>query len=749
MRLLLPLLLLVPTMLHAEQLPLERLFQDPALTGPRPLKLAVAPDGARVTFLRGKADDQNRLDLWEYHVASGQTRLLVDSALLAPGPEQLSDEEKARRERQRIAALSGIVGYQFSPDGKQLLFPLNGELYLYDLRKSGSEAVRQLTHGEGFVTDPKVSPRGGYVSFVREQNLWVIELATGRTMAVTIKGGGTVACGVAEFVAQEEMNRYTGYWWAPDDSALAYTCYDESGVPIHRRFELYADRTEVIEQRYPAAGEANVRIALEVATLVDVKVAATEAKSARPAQVVPLGEDPDIYLVRVNWLPDGKRLAFQRMARNQRRLDLVLHDTRDGAQRTLLTETSDTWINLNDDLRFLKSREAFIWGSERSGLAQLYLYSLDGTLLHPITTTPWAIDGVLALDSKRGLVYSGAPGPDPKQRHVYAYPLDGDGEPRRITREDGTHTVVFSDDARVFVDTYTSRERLPTVSLRRSDGRVLTVLEANELKEGHPYWPYHANHRAQEFGTIKASDGQTLHFQVTKPPGFDPTKRHPVLVFYYGGPHGQVVTDTYDLDFTQWMAQRGYVVFSLDNRGMARRGKAFEDPIFRQMGKVEIEDQLAGIAWLKQQPWVDPARIGAYGWSYGGYMTLMLLAKASDQIAAGAAVAPVADWRLYDTFYTERYLDHPKDNAEGYRLSGVLPWLEGLKSPLLLAHGMADDNVLFVNSTAVMSALQAQGTPFELMTYPGAKHGISGPANQTHVFRTMADFFDRHLKPGE
>jgi dipeptidyl-peptidase 4 len=721
----------------AQDLTIARLFASPKLGGPAPRLLRVSPDAERVTFLRGKAEKQEQLDLWEYHVATRRTRLLVDSQLLAPDGEKLSDAEKARRERQRISSLHGIVEYQFSPDGKKLLFPLNGELYLYDLARTGRAAVSQLTHGGGFATDPKVSPKGRYVSFVRGRNLWVIELASGNETQLTHDTIDTIANGVAEFVADEEMDRHTGYWWAPDDSAIAFTRIDETKVPIQKRSEIYADRTETVEQRYPAAGQTNVTIELGVIALV----------GERKPQWIDLGANVDIYLARVDWLPDSRRLAFQRQSRDQRTLDLILVDTITHGQRTLLTETSKTWVNLNDDLRFLKRQPAFLWASERSGFKQIYLYALDGSLIRPITHTAWAQDEILAIDEKRARVYTAAAGPDPLERHVFAYSLAEKREPQQLAAAAGYHVAEFSENARVFVDVHSDPSTPPNVMLYDADGKRLAILEANELKDGHPYWPYAKDHHPAQFGRLVGSDGQTLYYQWIKPKDFDPTRRYPVIVTVYGGPHAQVVTRAWGNLWHQYLAQRGFVVFSIDNRGSARRGKAFEEPLFRQMGAVEVVDQLEGVKWLKSQPWVDAARIGVFGWSYGGYMTTMLLSKASDQYACGVAVAPVTDWKLYDTHYTEHYLDSPLTNAHGYERSSVFAWLDGLRSPLLLIHGMADDNVLFSNSTQLMSELQKRGTRFELMTYPGAKHGIAGEANQTHVYTQITEFFERKLRP--
>jgi dipeptidyl-peptidase-4 len=735
---------------HAEPLTIARLFAEPPLSGPAPRLLKLAPDGARVTFLRGRDDDQNRLDLWEYRIADGSTRRLVDADLLAPGAETLSDEEKARRERARIAAFSGIVEYFHAPDGGAILFPLNGGLYLFDLRQREGNPLRTLTRAEdGFATDPRISPRGRYVSFVRGGALWAIDLQANREWRLSPVAEGTVSYAVAEFVAQEEMDRLTGYWWAPDESAVAYTRIDEAAVPLERRFEIYADRTAVIEQRYPAAGKPNVGIALFVQS---IPTAAKDSAAELPAATaIDLGPEADIYLTRVNWI-DGDRLSFQRQSRDQRRLDLLLHDLRDGQQSTLLTETSRTWINLHDDLRFLPRSDSFLWSSERSGRRQLYLYGLDGKLKRQVTDTPWAIENVLALDSRKRIVYVHAPGPDALQKHVFAQRLDG-GQARQITEGEGWHEAVFAANASVFVTTHSAPDTPPRVRLFAADGDERAVLEANALDADHAYAPFRAAHILPEFGTLTAADGQTLHYAVFKPAGFDPARRYPAIVRFYGGPGRQFVrrdwtvginTGVTDL-LSQFWAQRGFVVFALDNRGTPRRGKTFEDPLFRRMGTLEVADQRVGLEWLAAQPGVDAQRIGAFGWSYGGYLALMLLAKSGDLVHAGAAVAPVSDWSLYDTHYTERYMDHPDANVDGYRAGNVLAHADAIRGKLLLVHGMADDNVLFTNSTALMAALQARAFPFELMTYPGGKHGLVGTPIRTHVYEAIDAFFTRTL----
>ncbi|UGQ47525.1 S9 family peptidase [Massilia endophytica] len=717
----------------AERLTLDRMYSDQSLSGAGVRALKVSPDGARVTFLRGRDDNQFQLDLWEFNMKDKSTRRLVDSKVLVP-EENLSDAEKARRERERTASLKGIISYSWSPDGKQLLVPLAGNLYLVDLSKP--DTARLVASGN--VIDPKISPKGKYVSFVRDQNLYVIDLATGKERQLTTDGKGTVHNGEAEFVAQEEMGQRTGYYWAPDDSAIAYRSYDEAQVPVARRFEIYADRTDVVEQRYPAAGDPNAIVGLHIVSPVTGEI-----------RNIDLGPNKDIYLVRTDWTPNAKALVFQRQTRDQKKLELISVDVASMAQKVLVTETAQTWTTLNDDLRFLSSGKGFIWSSERSGYNHLYMFDMNGKVLHPISKGAWGIDNLLALDEKAGKVYVASNKDAVTDKQVYVLNIDGSNadKPKRITQADGWHDASFAPNGALFVDSWSDPANPPQISIRRPDGEMVTWLAHNEVDASHPYYKYKSDHLPTEYGTMKAKDGQTLYYSMIKPYKFDASKKYPVYLSTYGGPHAQHVTRKWGDTFDQYMAQQGYVVFRLDNRGSGRRERAFTDAIYHNLGKVEVEDQLAGIDWLGKQSFVDAKRIGVYGWSYGGFMALRLLSQGSDKIAAGVSGAPVTDWKLYDTHYTEQFMGMPSENVEGYKQSNVFYHVDGLKSKLLLIHGMADDNVLFTNSTKMIDALVNRGVQFELMTYPGAKHGVANRLQRKHVQTTIDAFFRKHLKP--
>jgi dipeptidyl-peptidase-4 len=746
-RLLIGLFALAAVPALAAPLSIERIFAAPDLSGPRLRQVKTSPDGRYVTYLQGKQDNKDQLDLWGFNTHTGKAELLVDSRAIVGGNERLSAAEAARRERQRTASLRGIVDYEFSSDGRGLLIPLGGDLYLYDLQ-APRDRVRRLTTSEDSATDARFSPFGHYVSFVRDQNLFVIDLSTGVEQAVTTDGHGLIQNGVAEFIAQEEMDRNTGYWWSPDEQRIAFTRIDDSPVREIERFEINAEGAQLFRQRYPAAGTANTQVELNVIEL--------SSKHVTPIELAL----NDGYLARVDWFPDSRHLAVQRQRRDQKQLDMLKADVRTGASRVLFAESSTSWIELHSDLQFLKRRGEFIWASRRSGYRHLYLYDTEGRLLRPLTAGEWMVvgdgveEGLVDVDESRRLVYFMANAASPLERQLYVTSLDtrDPTQIKRLSREAGWHDVEMLPAAKAYLDTWSSPEQPPTVSIRKLDGSVQHWLERNALDSPHPYQPFRADHVSEEFGSLQAEDGQTLYYRLLRPKKLEAGKRYPVVVDTYGGPHFQYVRKDWmggaraaQGYFRQVLAQHGFVVFSLDNRGSGFRGTAFESVIQNQLGRVEVDDQLRGVEFLKTLPFVDAARVGIMGWSYGGYMTLLALTS-STAFKAGVAGAPVTDWRLYDTHYTERYLGTPQHNAAGYDLSAILPRADALKGNLLLVHGMADDNVLFTHSTMLMQRLQTANKPFEVMTYPGGKHGlIRMQQTGTHYYEMVLRFFEERL----
>jgi dipeptidyl-peptidase-4 len=715
---------------ESKTISIERIFQSPALQGSTQRNLKVSPDGQRVTFLQGKKTDYERLDLWEYDINSGKTQLLFDSDDLSSGPEVLSDEEKARRERMRLSG-SGIVSYQWSADGKALLFPLAGDAYYFRL---GDKKAQQILQTDAFETDLKLSPKGNFLSYVRDQDLYIKDIKSGKETRLTTDGQGAIKNAMAEFVAQEEMGRMTGYWWSPDEKHIAFTQVDESPVELITRSEIYADSIKMITQRYPSAGTNNVLIKLAV---VDI--------DSKQKQWIDLGKEQDIYLARVDWMQDSTALTYQIQDRSQQNLALRAFDLASNKQSTLIEENSNTWVNLNYDLHFLSDKQHFIWASEQDGFKHLYLHKNNGELVRQLTSGSWVVDGIEAIDQKNGLVYFTGRAESPTQKHLYKVALSG-GDITKVTQRDGFHGIAFSKDASVYVDSFSTTNTPQQVSLHKATGEQLTWLNENKIDNNHPLMPYQQNWIKPTIASFNTQDGTEIFYRLYKPN--TAAKKHPVIVYLYGGPGAQVVKDSWGGNrglLMQYWANKGYVVFSIDNRGSEARGKAFEDPLYKKMGSVELDDQVEGVKFLHSLPYVDKDRIGVYGHSYGGYMTLMAMFKAGDYFKAGVAGAPVTDWGLYDTHYTERFMGHPKTDVDAYQASSVFPYAKDLTGDLLIYHGMADDNVLFTNSTKLYKHLQDLAIPFESMDYPGKKHSIRGKNTGIHLYKTITNFFDKHL----
>ncbi|XOV88717.1 MAG: DPP IV N-terminal domain-containing protein [Pseudomonadota bacterium] len=709
------------------ELTIERLFSEPDLSGRPPLEVKFSPDARLVTFLQASAHQLEQQDLWCCRLADGEITCLVQANSLGGGSGELSAEDKAARERRRISQ-RGIIEYLWHPDSTHLLFPLDGVLFIYDIK---SASARQLTPPGTVQTDARFSPDGRFVSFVRSRNLFVINLDSGTETQLTFDASETISNGLPEFIAQEEMHRFEGYWWSPDSTRLAFLQVDESTVDLTHRFEIEADNFGVFAQRYPFAGRPNAAVR---PGLVNLK---------GEVEWLDLARSPDSYLARVDWLADGSAVAIQVQSRNQQQLDLVL--CRPGqAARVVLTETCDTWINLNDHFRSLPSGR-LLWGSERSGFCHLYLLSADGTPLNQVTRGDWVVLRVCGVDETSGSVYFEGYADSPLETHLYVTALDGSGMPTRLTRTGQTHQTRLAADFSCFTDRYASPHAPTGVAVCDMGGVVRHTIFANSLNEAHAFFPYISKKTQVSFGVLTAPDGHELHYRLIQPPGASPTARVPAIVTVYGGPGVQRVTRDWLPPWYHYMAARGYALFALDNRGSSGRGRAFESVIFQQLGVVEVLDQMLGARFLQSLPWVDAGRLGVFGHSYGGYLTLMLMMKSDGLFRAGVSVAPVTDWHLYDTHYTERFLGAPSDNVAGYEQSSVFPHVKNLSGALLLIHGMADDNVLFTHTTKLLARLQADNVGFEFMAYPGAKHGITGRTNNIHRYSLMDEFFARHL----
>jgi dipeptidyl-peptidase 4 len=657
------------------------------------------------------------------------------------------------------------------PDGSGLLLHRKGGLARLDLSSQPGDAagaVRDLVATGEDDEDFKLSPDGHTVSFVRHANLWILNLASGKATRLTEDGEeGETLNGKTDWVYWEELwgRDSTGHWWSPDNQRLAFYRFDDRLVEHYPLVDFTTvPYPEITEQRYPKAGERNPTVQIGILTLPQPEEESeaasegngeTEAEEAEEADqtgdgVVWLQTDgpEEAYLARVHWLPSGDKVAVERLNREQNRLDLLLCDPTTGACTTLLTEENDTWVRVRNFTRFLQDG-SFIWASQREGWNHLYLYDKSGKLRHRLTPGGRDIASLEALNEAEGwLVYSAAltGGLEAADRRVERVPLWGDDlrVPTPLATSPGSHGATVADSSGLWVHAFHDAHTPRRLTVQDGEAKVLGALPSSDpneaLRAALPEW---------EFFTIPGPDGP-LPARMLKPVGFNPKSkktRYPAIVYHYGCPESQVVSNawgTRDL-WHRWMASRGYAVFMVDNGQSNHFGKAGVNRGHRRFGELNLQAQLAGVEYLKTLGWVDTDRLGLWGWSGGGANTLYVLTNAPGTFQAGVSGAPVTNWRLYDTIWTERYLDHPKDNPEGYVDSSPITYADQLRDHLLIVHGTADDNVHPQNTLAFMDRLVKADIPFEDALYPRQKHGFRGKA-MNHFYRRMTAFFDRHLK---
>jgi dipeptidyl-peptidase 4 len=709
-------------------LTIESIYAEGGLTGRAPENINWSPDSSKVSFVQ-RDDAGEHGELWYVDAATGEKKVLVSEAKLAslaPDASKIKDE----REKERVMRYH-IAAYLWAPDSKHLLFNSQGQLWLYSL-ESGTAV--QFTSSPDANQDPKFAPNGERIAYIRRHNLYVEPISGQDGKQLTNDSDENILNGEVDWVYAEELNVRSNYFWSPDSTEIVFLQMDEKAVPTYPITDWLPTHPKVDQEKYPKAGDPNPL----------VKLGVIAAKGGKP-KWISLTSDTDIYIPRFGWVREGVIWA-QVLNRAQDTMDLYFIEAKSGRSRKVLSETvADGWFNVNDDFRILQSGDRFLWSSWRDGHTHLYLYSFDkqnplaadAKLERQLEHGDYEVLGVSATDAST--VYFTANQGDYRQQQAFSVKLDGT-DFHRLSEGDGVHSADFSEDAKHWMDHYSTEQNPPRLSLCAVGGPCSVVWQSRSVAEYGLVAPKYLD--------FKADDGTTLYGQLFLP-AEEPAGKIPLIVHVYGGPAGQLVRDGWEDTtglFHQLLLRKGFAIFTVDNRGTPNRDRKFCTAIRHQFGAIELSDQLAALKQLlAQYPQLDPERVAIWGWSNGASMTLYAMTH-SDVFKAGVAVAPVTDWRNYDSIYTERYMGLPKDNAKGYDDGSMPKAADTLHGALFLVHGTSDDNVHFQNSIQMIDALIKADKRFRLMIYPNKTHGISGKAARTQLFQLIEDHFERELK---
>jgi dipeptidyl-peptidase 4 len=724
-----------PVRLTLQAIYTDKIFETVQLRQPQWLQ-----DSNRFSYIASFPETEVST-IWLYDIRSGTPIPIIPAVTLQlPTPEPKSEGTPPVK-----PSFIPIPGYQWSPDETHLLLAhlphrraSQGDKMLYVYTLADGE-LRKVAESEHELRNAKWSPDGKAIGYVRQDNIYLLDLATGIETQLTTTSSPTIYNGRFGWVYEEELALADGWAFSPDGKSLAYYQIDETPVP---QIDLpdYDDlHMKPVPMRYPKAGDPNPIVKIGV-------IALTEAIQNPKSKIqnletlwLDLGPDPDIYLSRLQWTPTGE-LLLHRIPRLQNKIEVLRADLATGATTVILAEEEATWVDIRGDLTFIKETGEFLWPSCRDGYRHLYLYAADGQLVRQLTQGAWEVETIVGVDAVgRSLTFTAA-NPNPLERQLFRVSLDG-GEPVQLTEEKGTHTAVLSPNGNHYLHTHSNIVTPPQTRLRRADGAtVATLLENPQPKlKNVPLAKW-------EFTTFETGDGVTLNVAILRPRDFDSNRRYPVVMHTYGGPGSQVVRDNYGSGrgLEQFFAGHGVITVQVDGRGSGMRGRDFEKVTYLKLGHYEVQDQIQGAQWLRGLPYVDAERIGIWGWSYGGYMASLCILRGADVFRSAAAVAPVTDWALYDSIYTERYMRRPQDNAEGYATTAALTDVARLKGDFLLVHGLADDNVHFQNAARLAQALQKENRPFRAMFYPGKHHGLEGVA--PHWAELISTFFLETLR---
>jgi dipeptidyl-peptidase-4 len=705
------------------QLTVPAIFGERAMHPPLVGETEWSPGGHWLSYFQSTPLGR---ELWAVNAQTGERRRLLGAGMLAQlldpwPPTWLQRTGFGRRPPRR---------YQWSPTGDALLLRSYSRLVWFDLRTDQS---RQLVSGTEHLFDPQIAPNGQWVSFIRDYNLWIVNVRTGLVRQLTHDGKYLLRDGQVDWIYPEELGLFSAYWWSPDSTHIAYMQFNESHVLRYPLIDPNSYDAKIYWTLYPRAGTANPIVRLGVVGLSGGKTVWMNT-----------GSNTNVYLPRAAWLPNSKDVAIERLNRAQTRLDLLFANASTGSSHVVITEYNRYWINVGWAPDFLPDGR-FIWSSERTGFRQLYLYSAAGKLIRPLTSGDWVVTSLAGVNPEAGLVYFVSTKASPLQRQLYSVNLDGTGL-RQVSSEAGTHNILMAPGGAAYLDTYSNINQPWRQDVYNAAGRLVATLSDGRISQ-----LANVSLGPVQFLHLHTASGVMLEAEMIRPPDFSPNRKYPVLLYVYGGPEAQNVRDMWGGATFLWhelMAEHNYIIFMLDNRGSYNRGHAFETPIYHAFGTVELKDQLTGIHYLESLPYVDSAHIGVWGWSYGGQLTLQLLFREGKIFKVGVAVAPVTDWRQYDTIYTERYMGTPQEDPNGYRIGSPVTYAGQLQGELLLCHGTGDDNVHFANTTELIQKLIETGryaNHVRLMIFPGRGHPISDWPARVQLFTRMTSFLLKNL----
>jgi dipeptidyl-peptidase-4 len=711
----------------ASPISFERIAAFPPPGWQVPRHAQVSPDGKLVTYLQSEGGG-DEMALYAYDVDADEHRVILRASDVTATDKPMSREEELRRERQR-KRIKGVTGYAWAAESDAMILPLGGDVYLRD----GEGSIKPLTSSPEPEIDPQICRDGTKIAFARGRELFVLDIASGKETQLTKDAPDGITRGQSDFNAQEEFGEPHGFWWSPSCDHIAYLEVDESKVgriPVMG----YREGPDLQHHRYPRAGTTNPSTKIGIVSLATGKTRWLE---------LPAGKawDPDDqYLGRVTFSPKGDVMYLQRLSRDQKALALVRVDVSSGKVDHVIEESHGAWIELAD-MRALEDG-TILWTTYVDEHRHLeHRNGETGALITRITEGDWDVSRIVGVDEAQGRVLFIANESAPLERQLYARAIDGGGELTRLTPERGVHAVEGRKPEHGFVDIHSAHDRPPEAVVRDAAGKAIAkipVPRSDDFDE--------LGIRDPELVTVSSSDGPDLHAALLKPRDMKPGVKYPLLVMVYGGPGVQTVLDTYNPRLLwQHLADRGFVIWQLDNRGSTGRGHAFETPIAEKMGEVELADQLRGLDHVTSYPFVDSSRVGIYGHSYGGYMTLLAMLRAADRFRVGVAGSPVTDWRYYDTGYTERYMGTPRGNATGYDATSVLSEADHLEGKLLIIHALMDENVHFEHTASMIDAFVSADKDFDLLVFPGERHGYRSPKARRYAYRRVVDYFVEHL----